>query len=866
MKFLWFGDMHERPEAPVNRIDNFRDSINEKIEEIKYLGKKYKVNAFLQPGDFLGEAKYSYEFLSEVIKRWSTVDVNELLIKLMTNEISANEVANSLKEATPIIGVIGNHELFGHSLKSFNKTSLKFLTETGFMTLATKENPVIFTTEDGLKIAITGSHYHSGMDKEENIHDYIVEEKLGDFHIHIVHGYLTNKGLGPLIRHTPIDMIADKTKADLTLAGHDHIGFGTIEVNGKHFSNIGSPVRLTNDLKEISRKPKVLLIDITKEHGIKLKEIPLKCAKDGATILDRTKTDNAKQQSAKMEEIKSLAQKANVNKGLNITEIVESIAVTKGIAEKLKEDIINGINDKIAKMTKPLINLEEYYITKIVLENFQSHESTILEISKGLNIFVGESCQGKSSILRALAWIFDNYGKNARRFIKKGKDFAKATIYLSNGYVISRVVEAKKTGKNGYEIYNPKTGEVEYNNTKYLPVVQEILGFNKLVLDSGKEGRKGSKREVPINFMMQGSSWYFIGDNYTSTDRANMMGSIYGTHYADAVIKDLEGDIKKVNSKLKDHNKELDKINKEIDNYKYLPKMKEVLDKAEKLQTEVVELIEKKQKVVSLISLREAIEVKINDRKKLIKSLESLEDTHIKLCFLKEDVKKRNEVEKLIKTKETIIRNGKEAKKVTEILKCLPQSNMVLEEIKKLHKDKEQMEKIYNEAIKLTFKKDSLLKTINFTENTINEIQEVSKAQVIVSDLKELIEKRKKAENFHNEAVRLNNEKNKISNYIKIIEIILDKTQEVSKAQAVLQELKKLVEKRNSIQVSLAKKEDITREGKIQNQIIRKAVEENRILVEEYKKALTKVGKCPVCHGTIDNAVISRLVEEYSMA
>lgn len=47
-------------------------------------------------------------------------------------------------------------------------------------------------------------------------------------------------------------------------------------------------------------------------------------------------------------------------------------------------------------------------IKQIEIKNFQSHKHTIIDLSKGINIFVGTSNHGKSAIIRALLWVITN--------------------------------------------------------------------------------------------------------------------------------------------------------------------------------------------------------------------------------------------------------------------------------------------------------------------------------------------------------------------------------------------------------------------------------------------------------------------------
>lgn len=797
--------MHERPSTPSNRIDNYQQSISAKREEIKELGNKYKVTAFLQPGDFLNSHTYQNDFLLDVVSKWSMVDTFDLVKQFSLGKLSNDEFQKKLIDAKPIpmIGAIGNHELVGESLNSYKKTSLRFLEQIGFMQLASKENPIIFEMENGKTVAITATHYHHGMDKKENLSDYIIEEKLGDYHIHIVHGYLTNKDMGNLFRHTLVDEIAHLTKADLTITGHDHIGFPITEVDGKYFVNPGAIPRMKSDLKEMRRKPKVLLIEIDEVSGLKVKTIYLKSAKKAEEVLDRTKIMQKKEKQGKMEEIKSIVNKANIGKATNITEVIEVISENENVSKVLKDEVIERITSKMKSLTKENVVADSYYITKMVLENFQSHENTTLDFSKGLNLFTGESGQGKSAVIRAFAFIFENFGRNPRRFIKKGANFARVTIHLSTGYVISRIVEKSKSGKNGYEIYNPKDGSVESTNTKGLSLVQEILGFNKLNIDTDND--------VPINFMKQGTSWFFVGDGYTSSERAKIVGSIYGTHYADAVIRDLEGDLKKYNKQIEMADKEQRIIQESIDSFDHLPQTHMQIIELEKLSEEVNVLMAKKEKIATLLKEQELIDNKINELNDVIKDLGQVENLHSEIYQVKEMVQKRNEIQKLYRSLTTIIADGKESKHVEEQLLNLPNVQLLLNEIKELAKSKSVQEELLTQSTNLTETKNRLVKEIDVSSE------------------------------------------------------VIEKTNSLVVAESTLSELKELIAKKDIVQSLTNRLSAISEEEKQQNQKIEHVISKNEKLVNDYKILLTEIGKCPVCHGTIDNAVINRITDEYSM-
>jgi len=47
-------------------------------------------------------------------------------------------------------------------------------------------------------------------------------------------------------------------------------------------------------------------------------------------------------------------------------------------------------------------------IDKLHIENFQSHEDTVLEFCSGINVIIGSSDKGKTAILRAFYWLLQN--------------------------------------------------------------------------------------------------------------------------------------------------------------------------------------------------------------------------------------------------------------------------------------------------------------------------------------------------------------------------------------------------------------------------------------------------------------------------
>lgn len=804
MNLLYFGDMH-LDKLPSSRIDDFRNTQKIKINAIKEYAQKYNVKALLQGGDFLNKDYISSEQFSEIINLWEgdKLNLNDILKDVLFENKDISYLKEALKKSVlpPMVGVAGNHELTGNEISSLEKTSLYSFVKSGFMTLLSKDNPIIIKDESGFTVAITGSHYTHDIDNEDKS-AYIVEEKMGDYHIHIVHGMLMDKSYGKKFKHTTISEISHKTKADLTINGHDHIGYELVNIDDKLFINPGSPFRLSAEKKEMTRKPKVLLIEIDKINGISVKDLFLP-AEEGDKVLTRTHITKKKKKHEKLEEIESALNKANLGKGIDITEIIKKISINESLDEEISKDAIELITSKMRELDTPFNPAGEYIIENITLENFLCHKNTSLDLVDGLNILYGQSRSGKSSVLRAIREVYGCYLRNPRNFIFHNEDYFKITLTLSNGYVISRYVEKKKTGKNGYEIYDPNTGEVNYYNTKALSMVQEILGFNKIKLTE--------KNKIDVNFLNQGESWFFIGDKLSGPDKAKLTGVVYGTHYADGVLKDINSNLKKLSGEVNFYEKDIAKLEAEKSKYNYLEEYEELITKAE----EKFKILEEKdseiKKIEDINNSMNTIQNEINTMNSVIDEINKKEVEYKKIFKILED--KVSDFEKLNKVYEemkNIVKAGKEAAYIQKSLKDLDKAKSNFDKIKGLNEQNEKDLSLLSDYKKIKKNIDNLENEINDLNKITSTLKDVDRAKGLFNKLKEEQEKLLKINEIHKEVKILQN--NITSN-------------------------EKEIEKKNEF---------------------------ININIEVYKKELLQVGKCPVCNGNINSIIVESVINEFN--
>ena len=502
LKFLYMGDRHNSESIPKSRIDNYFDSCEAKDNEIIKIANEHNVTAILHPGDFWTDSdrRIGNEFIAKIARRWMAAGI-------------------------PLIGIAGNHDLIGNNEGSISSTTTGLLNSLGiFKTLSNGER--VCFDDGGKTVVITGTGYHKGMDKKEFLSDYIVEEKQGDVHIHIVHGMLNPKSLGKIIRHTTIDEIKH-TEADVTLCGHDHVGFGIVDYNGKLFINPGAVVRMTCDVKEIERTVGVVLLTVD-DGKVAAEFIPLTSAKPGTEVLSREMIEEQSAKAQYRDFVKDGVNKLNVGNTLTVTDVLEEIYEEENIPEAVRKSIEKKMIEKRGSVKdKSLSAPEDADIIKIEIHNFQSHADTVIELDKKFNVIVGESHQGKSSILRAIRWVAE--GKpTGKSIIRIGQTDAFVQITLRNSTIIRKFISAKE---NGYKVYLPN-GETMEGNTRMVPQIQALMGWNNMPI--------GENEDIPLNHLRQGDSWYLIGDKYTSTDRARILGAINKTEGADAAIKDFD--------------------------------------------------------------------------------------------------------------------------------------------------------------------------------------------------------------------------------------------------------------------------------------------------------------------------------------
>jgi len=232
-------------------------------------------------------------------------------------------------------------------------------------------------------------------------------------------------------------------------------------------------------------------------------------------------------------------------------------------------------------------------IKSLKLKNFQSHKLTKLNFDKGVNVIIGSSDSGKSSIIRAINWIVNNKPSgDAFKSHWSKKVFAK----LSFKDVV--VVRAKGKGN----IY--KIGDDTYNSFgQSVPEdVQRVINFN----DSN------------IQYQMDNPFLLSLSPGET----ARYVNKVVDLDVIDIGLKNISSTLRKEREQLVFNQASFEVKSKQLDQYSWLKEAEGKLAGYEQLQGDILRKYSDKkiigdciEKIAFIKREQSNLESKINSRK-----------------------------------------------------------------------------------------------------------------------------------------------------------------------------------------------------------------------------------------------------------
>lgn len=541
MRILHITDSHGTVKSPEGRKDIFYVTFLKKLYELGFVCKKLNVDMVIHTGDLFHSAKVSNKFAGQVSE----------MIKAM---------------GVPFYVVPGNHDIEGYSVSTIDQTTLGLLSKTGVITLLDRENPMRFEIEENgevFTVALSGQEYYANIDSG-NDSDFDMQQDEGDFNILAIHGYIADTPQHPDIKHTLASSIS--TDADVILSGHYHRQF---EYNGPDFEvfNPGSMMRVEQTAYNKTHMPQYGILDVGLDNNGQIvyqyKFHEFRIAQPSTTVFDYNAQYTQKHASITLEGFKtSIANTmSNMAPTTDIPKIIQDICANtqfKGqglsrmtnLALKAYNDTLQNVPDEYEAPQGYIEAPQVKKIESVHIKGFQSHEDSLVEFEDGLNIIIGESNNGKTSILRAIMWVIDNKPAGTD-FIMAGKDECVVRITFDDMTFIERGRTRKDTGY--YRVrYFDEGGHIQdetYRGFSNAIPIQVTNNHQMPIVNVTKD------IETHLNVLSQLDPPFLISES--PQNKAAAIGRITGTHVLDAAVKETTRVSHGMKISMKEHKEDL---------------------------------------------------------------------------------------------------------------------------------------------------------------------------------------------------------------------------------------------------------------------------------------------------------------------
>ena len=476
-------------------------------------------------------------------------------------------------------------------------------------------------------------------------------------------------------------------------------------------------------------------------------------------------------------------------------------------------------------------------IKRLVIENFQSHKSTELTFSGGLNVIVGSSDQGKSAIVRAVKWVLYNEPRGTD-FIRQGTKSARVMLELSNGYAITR---ERTPSKNRYILKDPQNNMSIYEGfgNEIPPEIIKAHGIPKVILDTDKSAGINIASQLDGPFMLSESG----------ATRAKAIGRLSGIHIIDSSIRDCMTDIRREHQICDRVNGEIIEINEKLVGYDNIIELGVKLEKAQGYMKRMDTLIKK----------ASTLENKGRNFREIQKERNQIEKTLSGLGMLKECIAYTKDAElKLIKM--NFVQGIK--KKYRDAIRITEDTKEILEQTSSVPEGICLFEIIYNCSLRL----DTLKKTkMELKKNTdeLNNIYAILKNMDGLKKLGLLIDRIGKDISRSSKIIPISEKLLHVGEEIRVLKSEISLHRNVEETEKIILLTGEKLKHLERIAVLKKKHDDNLKsihEGLLFAKENKKKIDR---LLETYISLLQKEKICPLCKSDIKQERLNNIARYY---
>jgi len=239
-------------------------------------------------------------------------------------------------------------------------------------------------------------------------------------------------------------------------------------------------------------------------------------------------------------------------------------------------------------------------IKSFSLKNFQSHKNTSITLDPGVNVIIGDSDSGKSSIIRAMLWLIRNR--------PTGDDFRSTWGGSTHVTMVTdqdNIVRMRNDTENGYRL-NTQT-HFKAIKTDVPEEIQKALNLSDVNLQGQLDGHfllTSTPGEVAAHF--------------------NKVAKLFKI---DVGLKNINSWILDTNKNIKWSENSLAKHEEELTTYKYLEEFEAEVEVLEELESRLNKATRHKKELDQLISELEQVEDDIAYEQEILKDEELITST-----------------------------------------------------------------------------------------------------------------------------------------------------------------------------------------------------------------------------------------------
>jgi metallophosphoesterase superfamily enzyme len=303
-KGLYIADLHFKAGNVSSRQDNFFEAISKKFTEALCIAKDNDVQYVVLLGDLFDNGD------PPGVVRNRVVDI-------------LRKGNNGHGWPFEIFLVVGNHDVFSHTLDTINRTAIKTLQTVGLIQICDKSE----------KYGIYFGHYKQNGEKD------IVNTDMPILAMH------TNILPNPFWGSVLIEDFKTNPENKIVISGHYHPGYDTVYRNedGVIFANPGALGRISTDgaLHQI----KVLLLELENSEISKMEYIPLQNVAPMESVFNIAQIKAKKKATADISDFMDRINEASVilDQDADIFEQIKKFGVDNNIKKEVMAEIIKRL-------------------------------------------------------------------------------------------------------------------------------------------------------------------------------------------------------------------------------------------------------------------------------------------------------------------------------------------------------------------------------------------------------------------------------------------------------------------------------------------------------------------------------------------